>query len=297
MLQNNEIDFDSIKARISISDVLGKYTHVPNRRRYRIPCVLHNGDGPNLSVDDDKGLFHCFTCGQGGDVVALYAALENLTIGEAARRLSQDYQIESKPIANFRRVVKDLEEYKQKETEQPTVDLPICRPLQGYRRYSQEAIKHFDLRLVDDGVLLPLKDREGRLVGYSIRQINRLPKYKNHPYGLKKAELLYGLFENQQAIKETKTVILTEGQFDTVRVWDAGYRNVASSMGAGLSPEQARLLMPLVSTIIVLYDGDKTGREKAVELKETFGSLFKIEIKDLPDGTDPDTADLRAILE
>jgi DNA primase len=69
-----------------------------------------------------------------------------------------------------------------------------------------------------------------------------------------------------------------------------------ATMGSSLSPSQARLLMPLVSTIIVLYDGDETGRKGADEIKKRYSSLFKIEIKQLPDGTDPDTVNLGAIL-
>lgn len=308
MLQN-ELDFESIKTRVKISDVLSQYTHTPNKRRYRVACPIHNGDGPNLSVDDDLGLFHCFTCGKGGDVIALYAELENISIGEAARKLAQDFQVETKPVANFRNIVKQVESYKAVGTEQQQVALPSSRPLHGYRKLSPEAIKHFDLRLTDEGVLIPLKDVNGRLIGWSLRQINKQPKYLNST-DLKKTEILYGLYENLEEIKAKKEVILVEGQFDAIRVWDAGYRNVVSSMGATLSPEQARLLMPLVSKIIVLYDGDEAGRGKPTFDKEKgkivfaggargivqkFSGLFRIEIKDLPDGTDPDTADLGAI--
>jgi DNA primase len=291
----NDIDFEAIKARVSISDVLSHYTSVPNRRKYRIACLLHNGDGPNLSVDDDKGLFHCFTCGQGGDCIALYAALENLSNAEAARILAQDYKIESRASSNLRGLVRSLKQYKIAGLELPGVLLPVSKPLTGYRRYSPEAIKHFDLRLTDDGVLIPFHDEKGRLVGYATRQINRKPKYLNST-GLSKADILYGLFLNQTVIREANEVILVEGQFDCIRVWDAGFKNVAATMGSSLSPSQARLLMPLVSKIVVLYDGDDAGRKGADEIKRKYSSLFKIQIKTLPDGIDPDTASLKDIL-
>jgi DNA primase len=295
MVMQNEIDFEGIKSRVSISDILAHYANVPNRVRYRIACPIHNGDGLNFSVDDDLGLYHCFTCGAAGDCISLYAALENLSNADAARKLSQDYQIEMKSPMVLRKTVRDLKNYQESQTELPTVTLPESRQLNGYRKYTQDAIKHFDLRLTDQGVLLPFRDMEGRIVGYSIRQINRQPKYLNSE-GLRKADILFGLFENQADIRTANQVILVEGQFDCVRVWDAGYRNVAATMGSSLTSSQARLLMPLISTIVVLYDGDNAGRSGAEEIKKRYSSLFKIEIKQLPEGIDPDTANLGAIL-
>ena len=35
---------------------------------WRGPCPLHGGTNPNFSVSPDKGLYHCFTCGESGTV-------------------------------------------------------------------------------------------------------------------------------------------------------------------------------------------------------------------------------------
>lgn len=60
---------EEIRARADIVDVIGEYVHLKRSgKSYRGPCPLHGGDGPNFSVDPDRGLFKCFVCNEGGDV-------------------------------------------------------------------------------------------------------------------------------------------------------------------------------------------------------------------------------------
>lgn len=279
---------------MSISDVLSRYTRIPHRNKYRIRCPIHGGkDDYNFAVDEDKGLFNCLSHCGGGDVVTLYAKLENISLIEAAKKLSEEYHIRSGESITFRSIVNEAKQWTAPQI-QPEIELPPNRVLNGYRKYSKEAIKHYDLRLTDRGVLIPITDFQGRLVGYSIRQIGKQPKYLNST-GLRKSELLYGLDRNKNNIASTGFVVLTEGQLDSIRVWDYGIKNVVASMGAGMSTTQAHLLAPFVSKVVVLYDGDEAGREAAKKIKESFSTLFQIEIKDLPEGTDPDTADLGQI--
>jgi hypothetical protein len=51
----------------------------------RLPCPLHGGKGPNLSVDRETGVWHCFTChAKGGDVVAFEQQLHGIGFVRAA---------------------------------------------------------------------------------------------------------------------------------------------------------------------------------------------------------------------
>lgn len=53
-------------------------------------CPLHADKTPSLMMDE-KGGWHCFSCGRGGDAVALYAALYRVLPAEAARQLCSTY--------------------------------------------------------------------------------------------------------------------------------------------------------------------------------------------------------------
>lgn len=290
----NTPDYDSIKNTISISDVLSRYVSVPNRSKYRIPCPIHLGEGYNFGVDNTKGLFHCFVCEAAGDVIKLYSLLENITNGEAARRLAFEFNVRpGENVPTLRRVMQEASNY-QPHNPLPLIELPESQPLEGYRRLSKEAIEHFGLRLHPEGVLIPFRDWGG-IVGYSIRQINKLPKYKNMT-DFKKSEYVYGLWENDQYIAATKKVLICEGPFDAIRVWDGGWKNVVATLGASMSPTQANILCHWVSKVFILYDGDDKGRSAASQIKDKYSSLFDIQIITLPEGEEPDTADLKSYL-
>lgn len=85
-----------VKSRIRLSQYISSLPDAPKRMKgtgrgkYRIPCVVHGGDNPSgMSVDDELGLWHCFTsdCG-GGSVIDLVMKRDSLEYGEAVERLA-----------------------------------------------------------------------------------------------------------------------------------------------------------------------------------------------------------------
>lgn len=290
MQRPDSVDFEAIKRDIRISQVLASYTRVPQRDKYRIPCVLHGGEDRNFVVDEDRGLFHCFVCGAAGDVVVLLAKLEGISNVAAGRLLASEYGIRGAERTSFNSVWNETRKWERKQVMQ-TIELPPSQPLNEYRQLSKTAIDHFGLRQVSTGVLIPFREVDGRVVGYAIRQTDRQPKYLNSE-GFRKADFLYGLFENQQYIAATKAVILCEGQFSVIRVWSFGYKNVVATLGASLAPSQAQILGHWVNKITVLYDGDGAGRAGAAKAREMYSSIFNINIVNLPEGEDPDGTDL-----
>ena len=66
------------KARVPVEELAGKHSELrKSGDGLRGPCPVHKGDNPeSFSVSPDKGLWHCFRCGEGGDVVTLYQLLE-----------------------------------------------------------------------------------------------------------------------------------------------------------------------------------------------------------------------------
>ncbi|MCM1165530.1 MAG: DNA primase [Lachnospiraceae bacterium] len=56
---------------------------------YMCRCPFHSEKTPSCSISPDKGLFHCFGCGAGGDVVTFIRLIENLDYMDAVRFLAQ----------------------------------------------------------------------------------------------------------------------------------------------------------------------------------------------------------------
>ena len=82
-------EIQELKASLSIREVIGRYTKL-NRvgRRWMGLCPFHGDRHPSLSVDEEKGSFVCYACGERGDVFAFVSKIENVGFVEAANKLS-----------------------------------------------------------------------------------------------------------------------------------------------------------------------------------------------------------------
>ena len=85
-----ESDIALVRDRSAIDDVVGEYVALRRAGGGALKglCPFHDEKSPSLSVSPSKGLFHCFGCGAGGDVIRFVERIENLGFTEAAERLA-----------------------------------------------------------------------------------------------------------------------------------------------------------------------------------------------------------------
>jgi len=75
------VDFAKVKAAVSLRRVLEDYGILARLRRSgkdhcRGLCPIHHGEGRDAFHGDlRKNIFHCFSCGAGGNVLDLVAQL------------------------------------------------------------------------------------------------------------------------------------------------------------------------------------------------------------------------------
>jgi putative DNA primase/helicase len=87
------MDFDAIRQRFSLRDQLIRYgARIGHDGRYKCVIPGHKDKNPSASYSKRNGVehWHCFACDRQGDVIDLVAAVEGLSIGEAARHLAGD---------------------------------------------------------------------------------------------------------------------------------------------------------------------------------------------------------------
>ena len=85
---------DDLKVQANIVQVV--QDHVPLRKAgasYKGLCPFHSEKTPSFHVNPDKGFFHCFGCGVGGDVVKFVELQEKLSFPEAVRQLAQRFGV------------------------------------------------------------------------------------------------------------------------------------------------------------------------------------------------------------
>jgi DNA primase len=139
-------------------------------------------------------------------------------------------------------------------------------------------------------LMFPICDREGRTIGFTARVLDdSLPKYLNTPQTplYDKSQALFGLHLAKQAIRETKEVVIVEGNMDVVASHQAGIKQVVASSGTALTIDQLRTLSKMTKTIKLAFDRDRAGlvaTERAIELGQKLGlNLSVVTLKEAKD--------------
>lgn len=83
---------DELRARVSISDVVGRKVSLKRRSgsEYAGLCPFHNEKTPSFTVNDKKGFYHCFGCGEHGDAVGFVMKTEGLSFPESVEKLARE---------------------------------------------------------------------------------------------------------------------------------------------------------------------------------------------------------------
>ena len=81
---------EAVLARTDIVAVVGEYVRLQRTgSSYKGLCPFHDEKTPSFNVVPEKGLFYCFGCQKGGDVIAFLREIEGLSFVEAVERLSE----------------------------------------------------------------------------------------------------------------------------------------------------------------------------------------------------------------
>ena len=159
-------------------------------------------------------------------------------------------------------------------------------------------------------VVFPIHNLSGKPIAFGARiltQDKKQPKYINSPETAiyHKSDVLYGIFQAKQAIRQEDNCYLVEGYTDVVSMHLSGIENVAASSGTSLTESQIKLIKRFTDNVTVLYDGDAAGIQaslRGVDLLLEGGLNVKTVV--FPDGEDPDSfarktgaADFRRFIE
>jgi DNA primase len=296
----NWIDFEIIKRRVPITTALERYGIQGLRRsgktHLRGRCPLHGGEGQDtFHVDTAEQVFHCFSCQAGGSVLDLVSAMEQCGLREAAERLAGWQTLPPTPAEPVSRTAKRTVTKKSKSIPRLGFRLrgvDCYHPYLNSRGIQETTAVEFGVGyysgpgLMQHRLVIPIEDEVGRLVGYCGRSLDGSePRYK-YPLGFPKSQLVFNL--HRAAATGQSTVIVVEGFFDCLKVYQAGFRCVAALMGSALYEEQCRLLVERFHNITLMLDGDRTGRRASWAIEPVLAAHRPVSVIELPDGTQPD---------
>ena len=83
-------DIAAIRERVRIEDVVGDYVQLRRAGADSLKglCPFHDEKSPSFHVRPNHGHFHCFGCGEGGDVYAFLQKIEHVSFVEAVEMLA-----------------------------------------------------------------------------------------------------------------------------------------------------------------------------------------------------------------
>ncbi|MHB1605472.1 MAG: DNA primase [Leptospirales bacterium] len=146
-----------------------------------------------------------------------------------------------------------------------------------------------------DRLMIPIRMEYGPTMAFGGRILSgdgSGPKYLNspeHPF-FRKKEVLFGLDQARPFIEKSRRALVVEGYFDAMALFESGIETVVAPLGTALTDAHLIHLSRLVDEVVILFDGDKAGRNAVARLVDRLVLDSRIPVKavQLPDGKDPD---------
>ena len=178
--------------------------------------------------------------------------------------------------------------------------LDAAHPYLTERGLTTETIAHFGVGfctgkgIMAGRIAIPIHNEQGELVAYAGRWPGEPPegegKYKL-PAGFHKSLVVYNLHRARDFAKDSGLIVV-EGFFDCMRLYQAGIPNVVALMGSSLSDEQETLLVAAVGPqgkVALMFDEDEAGWKGREEALSRLSSRVHVKVVGLgEEGTQPD---------
>lgn len=290
---------DKIKSVARLEDVVERYISLKRNGSSAKTlvglCPFHDDRNPSLYVNMEEQYYKCFACGEGGDIFKFVQKMESCNFKEALKILAGWYGLSETDVY---RPVKYPPVKKISQSKLPEVVSWFhmdslfrgCRMfLDLLEEYMPEdevlraTYKIFEVGIAPSSLpsdyknycnrlVFPIRNEKGALVAFAGRYRGEtkgtdIRKYINSPTSpiYHKSEILYGLYQAQEAIRQHKFVYITEGYKDVLAMHAAGFRNTVALCGTALTEQHVALLSRYTRYAIVMLDGDDAGQTNGIK--------------------------------
>lgn len=141
-------------------------------------------------------------------------------------------------------------------------------------------------------IIFPIANFAGHTVAFTGRITSTgEPKYLNSPVSdiFNKSAILYGFHLAKSMIAKEQSIIIVEGQMDTVALHQAGIINTVGISGTALTKEHIGLIKRFTKKCYLCLDNDKAWVEATFKsLENLYNEDLDIYVISLPDAKDPD---------
>lgn len=265
-------------SKIDLFDYASKSMEFEGRGdSYAAHCPRHIDKTPSLVITPSKNLFHCFSCGCGGNILNWLMTFEHMSFNNAVEKVGSLAGVD---IKNFKqcsalKVYKNISRlYKNDKKECVNRTILDATEIEKYSdetpiEWEEEGInpkimKKYNIRIDHNAnrIVYPVYDSGLNLIGFKGRtrfknyKEMKIKKYQNYQK-IGTTDFFIGMKENYENIKRQNEAIIFEGIKSGMKVEEWGYDYWLSSETGWLNDDQVLILIKLgVKNVVIAYDND-----------------------------------------
>lgn len=258
----------------SVLDHCGIDVDSETENDFLVYCPFHgNNYSPAMTVSRNQGVYFCHSpgCNSSGNLVDMLIRQGNMNIFQAKRFIQKSAEETKVPFSERYEAIRakddELPAFKQVTLDEYKINFwnsPEAKAYMKGRHFEKATMEKFDIgfrtfgisrqgkRYPLDDVVVPMHDAKGMPLGFVGRSISE--KAFRNSAKLPKSRTL---FNYHRAKTHGSTLIIVEASFDSMRVDQAGYGNVGSTLGGSFSHDHAQQVNRSFDTVITFTDFDK----------------------------------------
>ena len=207
--------------------IQGEYK-INDKGQLQCLCPFHYEEDPSCSIDLERGLYNCFSCGRHGNMVTFLAEMEGITTKEAYKMIAEENEL-------------------QKYADKKKISFDYLKSILGLEN-GKSCIK------------IPYYDENHKLIRMRFRNSKKSKKSK-FKWGEGSITPLYGLWTLKEANNDY--IVLVEGESDAQSLWYNGFQALGVPGASNLKPEFASIFEKF-DRVYVHNEGDR-GAENLIK--------------------------------
>lgn len=284
---------EEIKDSIDIVDFIGEYVDLRRKgREYFGNCPFHDERTGSFSVTPSKGIYYCFGCKKGGDVINFCQDYFDMSYDQAIRYLGGQAGISTaktkvSPTMLYLKKSTRKKRKKPVPTKHEILDKKILNDFEKRRinKWIEEGIPQsimdyygvmYDRK--SNRIVYPVYDNAGNLINIKGRTLfdnykefnPPIPKYMNY-YPVGDVDYFQGFCLKRDILMKSKEVIVFESLKSVMKLDSFGTLNSISSETSQINIFQVKILIHMHCDVVIAFDSDVSLEE--IKKKETIQLL------------------------
>lgn len=297
---------EEIKNNVDLLEYIGNDIELTKKGKdYFGHCPKHVDLTPSFSVNPEKNIFYCFSCGRGFSIFDYLMEYEGLSFDEAVKKASKLSGISIGAMCQSQTVIENRRIKRRNINNQSHCCQHEILSKDEYYKFKigkvqewldegirQSEIDLFEIRIDDrsNRIVYPVYDVDRNFI--NIKGRTRFKDYKKmgickyiNYYPVGTVDYFQGLNITEPYIKQSKEMIIFESIKSVMKLFGNGIKNSASAEKHTLTPEQITWIIKSdIKDVVLAYDSDVTYKEKSVKeninMLKRFVNTYIIQDKD-----------------